>query len=48
MFFVNNSGHIFELPSFSEKPIGYEYEENPLKQYDYIEPPKKSSSLLIS
>ena len=31
MEFINNTGHIFSLPSFNEKPIGYEYEE-----YSYI------------
>lgn len=28
MEFVDNTGHLFSLPSFNEKPIGYEYEEN--------------------
>ena len=28
MEFVDNTGHVFSLPSFNEKPIGYEYEEN--------------------
>ena len=28
MEFVDNTGHIFSLKSYSEKPIGYEYEEN--------------------
>ena len=31
MDFINNTGHIFSLPSYKEKPIGYEYEE-----YSYI------------
>ena len=31
MEFVDNTGHIFSLPSFNQKPIGYEYEEN-----DYV------------
>ena len=31
MEFVDNTGHIFSLPSYSEKPIGYEYDE-----YSYI------------
>ena len=31
MEFVDNTGHIFSLPSYKEKPIGYEYEE-----YSYI------------
>ena len=31
MEFVDNTGHIFSLPSYSEKPIGYEYEE-----YSYV------------
>lgn len=31
MEFTDNTGHIFSLPSYSEKPIGYEYEE-----YSYI------------
>lgn len=31
MEFINNTGHIFSLPSFNEKPIGYEYEE-----YSYV------------
>lgn len=31
MEFVDNTGHIFSLPSFKDKPIGYEYEEN-----DYV------------
>lgn len=31
MEFVDNTGHIFSLPSFNEKPIGYEFEEN-----DYV------------
>ncbi len=29
MEFVDNTGHIFSLPSYDELPIGYEYEENP-------------------
>ena len=29
MEFVDNTGHIFSLPSYDKKPIGYEYEENP-------------------
>ena len=28
MEFVDNTGHIFSLSSYKEKPIGYEYEEN--------------------
>lgn len=28
MEFVDNSGHIFSLPSYDDKPIGYEFEEN--------------------
>ena len=31
MEFVDNTGHIFSLPSYNEKPIGYEYEE-----YSYV------------
>ena len=31
MEFIDNTGHIFSLPSFEQKPIGYEYEER-----DYI------------
>lgn len=31
MNFIDNNGHIFSLPSYNKKPIGYEYEEN-----DYI------------
>jgi hypothetical protein len=31
MEFVDNTGHIFSLPSYKEEPIGYEYEE-----YSYI------------
>lgn len=31
MYFVDNSGHIFELPDYNKKPIGYEYDEQ-----DYI------------
>ena len=31
MEFVDNTGHIFSLPSYKEKPIGYEYEE-----YSYV------------
>jgi len=31
MKFVDNTGHIFSLPSYKEKPIGYEYEE-----YSYV------------
>ena len=31
MEFVDNTGHIFSLPSYSEKPIGYEYDE-----YSYV------------
>lgn len=31
MEFVDNTGHIFSLPSYKEKPIGYEYDE-----YSYI------------
>ena len=27
MEFVDNTGHIFSLPSYKEKPIGYEYDE---------------------
>lgn len=29
MEFIDNTGHIFSLPSYTEEPIGYEYEENP-------------------
>ena len=29
MEFLDNTGHIFTLPSYEEKPIGYEYEEQP-------------------
>ena len=29
MEFVDNTGHIFSLKSYDEKPIGYEYEETP-------------------
>lgn len=29
MEFIDNTGHIFSLPTYSEEPIGYEYEENP-------------------
>jgi len=28
MDFLDNSGHIFTLPSYSSEPIGYEFEEN--------------------
>lgn len=28
MEFIDNTGHIFSLPSFDEYPFGYEYEEN--------------------
>jgi len=28
MEFLDNSGHIFSLPSYKEEPIGYEFEEN--------------------
>ncbi len=28
MDFLDNSGHIFSLPSYTEEPIGYEFEEN--------------------
>ena len=31
MEFVDNTGHIFSLPSYNEKPIGYEYDE-----YSYV------------
>lgn len=31
MDFLDNSGHVFSLPSYSEEPIGHEFEEN-----DYI------------
>ena len=27
MEFIDNTGHIFSLPSYKEEPIGYEYEE---------------------
>ena len=27
MNFLDNSGHIFSLPSYVEEPIGYEYDE---------------------
>lgn len=29
MFFVDNSGHTFELTDYTRKPIGYEFEETP-------------------
>ena len=29
MFFVDNSGHIFEITDYSKKPIGYEFDETP-------------------
>ena len=29
MEFIDNSGHIFSLPSYNENPIGYEYDEQP-------------------
>ena len=29
MEFLDNTGHIFSLKSYNEKPIGYEYEETP-------------------
>lgn len=29
MEFVDNSGHIFSLPSYNKQPIGYEFEETP-------------------
>lgn len=29
MEFIDNTGHIFSLKSYNEKPIGYEYNENP-------------------
>ena len=29
MEFVDNTGHIFSLKSYNEKPIGYEYDETP-------------------
>ena len=28
MEFIDNTGHIFSLKSYNEKPIGYEYNEN--------------------
>ena len=28
MDFIDNSGHIFSLPSYQEEPVGYEFEEN--------------------
>ena len=31
MYFLDHSGHIFELNDYSTKPIGYEYDEQ-----DYI------------
>lgn len=31
MNFIDNNGHVFSLPSYNSKPIGFEYEEN-----DYI------------
>jgi len=29
MDFIDRTGHIFSLPSYNDKPIGYEYEETP-------------------
>ena len=29
MFFVDNSGHIFEITDYTKKPIGYEFDETP-------------------
>ncbi len=29
MYFINNSGHLFELPEYTKEPIGYEYDETP-------------------
>lgn len=29
MFFVDNSGHIFELTDYTKKPIGYQFDETP-------------------
>ena len=29
MDFIDRTGHIFSLPSYSDRPIGYEYEESP-------------------
>lgn len=29
MEFIDNTGHIFSLPTYREEPIGYEFEENP-------------------
>ena len=33
MEFLDNSGHIFSLTSYNQKPIGYEYDENPYVFY---------------
>ena len=29
MKFIDNTGHIFEMKSYSEYPVGYEYETTP-------------------
>ena len=36
MDFLDNSGHIFSLPSYQEEPVGYEFEEN--KYIFWIDP----------
>ena len=36
MYFLDNSAHIFHLPDYNKKPIGYEYEEQ-----DYIFPEER-------
>ena len=45
MEFIDNTGHIFSLPSYSEEPIGYEYEENP---YTFWIDSNKTSNLSIN
>lgn len=45
MEFSDNTGHIFSLPSYSEKPIGYEYEEYP---YIFWIDPTNSTKLSIN
>ena len=45
MEFIDNTGHIFSLPSYSEEPIGYEYEENP---YTFWIDSNKTSHLSVN
>ena len=45
MEFSDNTGHIFSLPSYSEKPIGYEYEEYP---YIFWIDPTNSTKLSVN